>query len=319
MNPKFRMPMLNQDGGSDGGGSDAVEAVAAPVTEAPATPTSQPSYKPLMDYNPLLQSVSTETPVIPQTPATIEELDFAGRKVQVVDPVIRDIHKDYSSLQKTYNETNMSMKTLQEQNQMYMNMIQTFQQQGQQAQAPTQPVVEAPQGPTPEDNETFMSNWYDSPISTVEAMIQARVDAALQPMQREKQVNTEIQTLQEKYGDFQEHVGAMQEVLRTNPQLADQGLETVYFVARGQNFQQQAPTPTPEQLLNDPAFRTQLMDNEKFRNEIISNYMQNRTNTNQQVPPVMGSQTGGNAPSIPENRPTSIREASKLFAKSLGF
>lgn len=310
---KFRMPMFDQDG--EGGGA-STEPTSIPVTETPVVQSTP--YQPLMDYNPLLQSEPTPPATPQEPPATIEELDFSGRKVQVVDPVIRDIHKDYSALQKTYNETNMSMKSLQEQNQIYQNMIQTFQQQGQAPQAQA-PEIETAPGPTPEDNESFMSKWYDDPILTVEAMIQARVDAALKPMQQEKAVNSEIQTLQEKYADFHQHVDSMQEILRANPQLADQGLETVYFVARGQQTSQQAPTPTPEQLLNDPQFRTQLMGNEQFRNEIISSYMQTRTNTNQQVPPVMGNQPGGNPPAIPENRPTSIKEASRMFAKSLGF
>lgn len=324
-------PLFEMDTGASGGGDSGGDLGGAP---APATPSVASAPPVQQGTNPLLDDLFGQPPAEPQAPMlgeeppaapTVEELDFAGRKVPVVDPVIREIHKDYSNLAKTYQETNQSVRQLQEQNQMYQQMIQYFQQQGQQpqqAQAPAEPPA-----PSPEDNEQFMSQWYDSPISTVQQLIERQVQSLvesqvkpiIEPIQRERQYSQELQQLASKHSDFQEHLPVMQQIVQSNPNLASQGLETVYWVAKGQNVQPQQPTYTPDQLLQDPQFRQQLLGDEKLRNEIVSSYMQQRQQTNQQVPPVMGNQPGGSPPAMPDEKPKTIREASKMFSRYLGL
>lgn len=322
---KFALMKLNMDGG--GGGGDSAPATQAAPTPIPSAAPGMPTgTNPLLDPNWM-----GETAASPQGTPAIEQLDFAGRKVPVTDPIIKDIHKDYSHLQKTFQETNQTVKSLQEQNQVYMQMIQQFQSQ----QAPAAPAAPPqPQGPTAEEIESFsqqyMDQFYENPIAANQMLFQSpfmqdvlnqRIEAAvnqiLGPMQQKEQFNTEVQTMSQKYPDFNTHIDAMQEVIDKNPKLAELGLETVYMVAKGQNAQ---PTPGVEQLLQDPAFKQNLMANEQFKNEIINQYMQNRTTTNQQIPPVMGNQPGGSTPTIPAQSPKSIGEASKMFSRFLnGF
>lgn len=317
------LPRFEMDSGAAGGGGGYDGGAGAGDGGTPAAPATPEPVNPLLD-----ESFGAEPPAQPDLPVqpTVEELDFAGRKVPVVDPVIRDLHRDYSELQRTFQETNQNAKQLQEQNQMFQQMIQFFQQQQQAPQQAQPPAPAEPALPSPEDNEQFMNQWYDSPIATVQELIQrqvqqlveSQVKPVIEPIQRERQYSQEIQQLSQRHADFQQHLPVMQQLVQQNPQLAEQGLETVYWVARGQQAQAQ-PTYTPEQMLNDPQFRQQLLGNEGLRNEIVSTYMQQRQQTNQQVPPVMGNQPGGSPPAMPEQRPKSIREASKMFSKYLGL
>lgn len=319
---RFALMKFNMDGGGGGG-----EQTSAPVTPAVTTPTAptQPQGSPMVGTNPLLDP--NWAPAQQGATPTVEQLDFAGRKVPVTDPIIKDIHKDYSHLQKTFQETNQTVKSLQEQNQVYMQMIQQFQSQ----QAPAAP--QQPQGPTAEEMESFsqeyMDKFYENPVEAnkmlfespymqdvINQRVQNAVNQVLGPMQQKEQFNNEVQSMSQKYPDFNSHIDAMQAVIDQNPKLAELGLETVYMVAKGQNTR---PTNV-ESLLQDPAFKQSLMGNEQFKNEVINAYMQSRSQSNQQIPPVMGNQPGGSTPTIPEQKPKSIGEASKMFTRFLnGF
>lgn len=323
----WRTPHWNMDTGASGGGDMGGGGAPAPDAAPAGGPPAQEGTNPLLDDSFYTDDYGGGGDFVDPTPAapTVEELDFAGRKVPVTDPVIRDLHRDYLNLTRTFQETQQASRTYQEQNQVFQQMVQMLQSQqgtpqGQQAQAPQQPQL-----PGPEDNERFMNQWYESPIQTVEQMIQqsiekvldAQIRPVIEPIQRERQYSQEINRLSSQYTDFQDHIPVMQQIIGENPKLAEQGLETVYWVARGQQAQQQ-PTYTPDQLLNDPNFRQQLIGNEGLRNEIVSTYMQQKQAQQRQAPTVMGNQPGGNAPAMPENRPKTLREASKAFARYLG-
>lgn len=333
------VPLMNMDGG--GGGFDAGAATEVATTDyAPSTPTPEatpaapvqtwgmpqaqpPAMNPLLDPN----FAPNPTPT-PQT----EQLDFAGRMVNVVDPVIKDIHKDYTQLQKTFQETNNGFRQMQEQNQFLMGLVQQFQQQPQAPVAPQQPP-----GPTPEQlqefNQQYTERFYDNPVEAnkmllespfmkdvLQKQVEQMVRPFIEPFQKERQFNQEVQSAQNKYPDFQQFAPQMQAALQANPKLADLGLETVYLVAKGaQSNAAPQQMPTPQQLLSDPNFKQHVFGNEQIRNEIIQQYMTNRTQSNQQIPPVMGNQPGGNPPAMPEQRPKSIREASNAFSKFLGL
>lgn len=298
-------------GGGEAGGGEATPP-AAPAPEVSAAPPAP------QGINPLLDPSWSQAPQAPEAPAAPEMLDFAGRKVPVVDPVIRDLHKDYSNLHKTYQETNNTVRSLQEQNQMFQTMLQQYLQ-GQPPAAQQTPQAAQPEPEPfqmPQDSESFMNLWYENPITTVQQMVQAQIQQIMEPVRREQQYQKEIQTLSQQYTDFQDHIPQMQELIQQSPQLAEMGLETVYWATKGRTAQ---PTYTPEQLVNDPNFRQKLVQNETLRNEVVSQYLQQSQERNNNTPPVMGNQPGGNAPAVPENRPKSLREASKMFSKYLGL
>lgn len=328
MKPNFMMPKFNLDGGASGGGEPAPAAAPAP------TPAATPG-QPLISTNPLLDpnwGQAATPPPEPQGTPTIEELDFSGRKVPVIDPVIKDIHKDYSNLNRTFQETNTSLKQMQEQNQMYQQMIQQYQQMQQQTQAPAQPAE--PQGPSPEEMQAFsqqyMEKFYDDPVTANKMLMESpfmkdvlnkqvaeAIKPFIEPIQKERKFQTDIQNLEQKYPDFRDHIEPMQQLLQQNPSLGEMGFENVYLMARGQQALQAAPAPSPEQMLNDPNFRQMIMGNEQIKNEMFTQYMQAKQTDGQIAPPMMGNQPGGSAPSIPEQQPKSIAEASKLFTRFL--
>lgn len=197
---------------------------------------------------------------------------------------------------------------------MFSQIIQNFQQQqAPQAQAPAEP-----QAPSQEDIDAMMSEWYENPRNFIQKMVQESIKPVIEPIQKERQYHEQATALSSKYGDFQDMVPSMQQVIQGNPEWAEQqSLETIYLMARGQ---QPAPyVPTTEEMLQDVNFRQRLLSDEGLRNEFVSKYMQDAQQRNQQVPPVMGGAPGGNIPYAQENRPKTVREATKGFARYLGM
>lgn len=308
---RFGTPRMDADTGAGGGGDFGGGNFGGETAAPQAQPQQQADPYGRQGNNPLNQWAQADQN--PQAP-TVEELDFAGRKVPVTDPVIRELHRDYSHLQRTFQDTNQTMRTLQEQNQMFAQMLQTYQQQ----QAPQAQAQAEPQGPTAEDIDAMMAEWYENPKGFIQKMVQESIKPVIEPMQKERQYQEQVQGLSQKYSDFNDMVPGMQQVIEANPQWAEQqSLETIYLLARGQQPAQQVPTL--DQLLQTPEYRQQLLSNEGLRNEFVSTYMRDAQQRQAQVPPVMGGGPGGNAPFAPNDKPKTVREATKGFARYLGM
>lgn len=320
-----RQPLFNADGdiggGQPAGGSEPASSSSAEgITPGWGLPqgTNQAAANPLFSQEPAVAPVAPEPAIF----------DFAGRKIEVADPSIaaalKDVHKDYSALQGTYTQTNQRVKELEQANQTYANLLQTIQQQG--GQQPNAMQSTSQQGqPAPEDLEQmkadFMEQFYDDPKTAIEglldSMFQQRVQPIIEPITQERQWNEQVQTLQQKYpDDFQQMVGPMQQLLQDMPELAQHGLESVFLLAKRS---QPMPQPGPDQLLNDPNFRQQVMANPDIQKQFLSQYLQEKQGSQQQAPTVMGGQPGGQMPATPEQRPKDIRTASQAFKKSLGI
>lgn len=267
----------------------------------------------------------------------VEELDFGGRKLQANDPALRALHGDWQELNRTFQAERQRTQLLEQQLQMFQQMQQQQQQLMQQQQVQTP----KPQGPTPEQIEEaktqYMEKFYEDPIaaerwkmnnpvfkSLMEESMRPYIEQAVKPyvdqfqqFQQQQQMQQQVNALTQKYSDFQQHVPKMQEILQQNPALANvpNAMEQVYFMARGASVQ-----ASPEQLLSDPNFLQQhVLNNEQIRQQIVNSYLQNKQQTNQQVPPVMGNQPGGAAPATPPTSPKSIAEAGKAFRAFLGI
>jgi hypothetical protein len=299
-----RLLLMNFDDGANFGGGDGGQQWDSNFQIDAGNQAPEPTIT-----NPLLDPNIQNPFLAPQ-----ETLDFAGRKVPVVDPILKDIHKDYSELNRTYQTTNQRVRELEQMNQQYQAMVQQFQQ-AQQFQAPQAPAPE-PAVDLEAQREAFMDKFYENPLQAIQDLVSSQVNPVLQPITQEKQFQTDVQAMEGRYSDFRDLMPAMRDLLGEMPHLGDQGLETLYLVAKGKTAQ---AAPTPDQLMQDPAFIQQILSNEQIRNQAVQQYMAQRQQTNQQIPVVMGSQPGGQAPSMPENKPQSIREASKMFLKSMGL
>lgn len=312
-------PLFNAEGAMGGGeGASGGEAVSSNSGEGftsgwglPKGQQSAPSNQAAANVNPLLEQA-------PQP----QEFDFAGRKIQVNDPamlnVLKDVHKDYSNLQSTYTQTTNQVKDLQTQNQTFMQLVQNMQAQAQQQPPQQQPEPQAPQA-EPEAEDDFMEKFYENPKQAIAAMLdglfQQKVQPVIEPMQKERAWNEEVQGLTQKYDDFSSMISPMQTLLQEMPQLGQHGLEAVYQLAkRGVP----APQPTPEQLLSDPSFRERVLGDEAIQKQFLSQYANQKQATNQSIPIVMAGQPGGQIASTPETKPTDLRGGTKAWLRSMG-
>jgi hypothetical protein len=113
----------------------------------------------------------------------------------------------------------------------------------------------------------------------------------------------------------------MQDVIRQMPQLEQLGAEAVYQAAKAFTpAQQAAPVQSsPESLLADPNFVSQILQNEQITQQVVNQYLQTRQQTNNAVPNVMANQPGGSIPQTPQEKPKSLRDGTKLLQNFLGI
>lgn len=259
----------------------------------------------------------------------VQEFDFGGRKVRMDDPEsIKGAFDDFQEAQRT-------LQQLQQQNKTYEQMVQMMQQQGQQ---PGQPQADQNQNQQPQlseeeiaqRNEKILEKFYDNPYEALQEMAQEQArnifeqeyKPQLDPIRQEHKWQSELQNLAGQHEDFENYVPQMQEIVENNDRIRDLidqdaiGLEEVYHMAKGQSA---ATQPSPEQMLNDPNFQQQIMQNENIRNQILNNHMQQKQKQVNDTPTVMGNQPGGGSPKLPPQSPKTLNEASRLFRKSLGY
>lgn len=320
-----RQPLFEADGDIGGSGGNEPASSSAPAfTPTWGLPNGGGNQAAV---NPLLSQAAPEQPPEQPPAETGQVFDFAGRKIEVSDPnmlaALKDVHKDYSALQGTYTQSSQRVKELEQANQTYMNVLAQMQQQ-QPAPDANEPNQGQPQQPSPEDLEQmksdFMEKFYDNPLSAIEglmdSMFQQRVQPVIEPITQERQWNEQVQQLRGKYEDFDDLIGPMQQLLQDMPDLAQHGLESVYQLTKRAT---PPPQPQPEQLLSDPQFVSQMMQRPEIQQQFLSTYMQDKQNSWQQAPTVMGGQAGGQAPAAPESRPKDMHSASQAFKRHLGI
>lgn len=240
------------------------------------------------------------TPPIEQPPAEPEYLDFGGRKVVATDE-LRGLHQDYLNQQR------------------YITQLQ--QQQAPQAQPQVQPQAEAPSANMNDWNEDTWNRFYEKPQEVLAEIIQGSISQVLaekvDPILEERQWENSVAEMNERYHDFSDYTETIQQVLEANPDLAyrEGGLEDAYYRAKALTLQGQ---PSPEQLMQNPQFVQSMLSNPQVQQQFLNQYLNQKQQTNQQIPNLMGRGTGGFTPATPENSPTSLREASRLFMKQLG-
>lgn len=277
---------------------------------------------------PAQQATSTQqtgTQNAQSAPPEPEMLDFGGRKVPVVDPVIRELHRDFTHATRTIAEQAQLAKMQNEQLQSAMQIIEQLRASGQQSQ---QPSSNEPPNPTPEEIDKFFDDWNTNPYAVLNSMMKNAIQEAIntsvkpviEPIQKERQYVQQVQELRSKVDDFDQVLPYMQQAIQENPEWANnQTVETIYTYAKGL-MPKPEPAPTIEQMLADPNMRKRILADESLRNEIVSAYMQTVNQQNQSVPPVMSGGAGaGTPPAAPPNKPRTVREATMAFARSLGL
>ena len=335
---RFMLPRFDVDTGGSGGGTSSelsapttstpAPASSAPIVPAasssePAQPVAQPD-KPAAMQNPLRtgQSFATQTnqPIVPAIPVAtpaqpvasepvIEELDWAGRKVKVTDPVIKDLHKDYSSLNGEYTRSQQRVRDLEDQIQKATTSAQPVA-----PQASVQPQQAAPDPVRlKEINEKYLEMVYEDPIGAnvwlnqqpeyqqmIRPIQQQHMESYLTDTQKKEQERTQRvtdvrPTLEGKYTDYRQMLPVMQEVVNRFPHLAQQIVdnptsevfESVYWMAKGTSGITKDDPTSPEQQIpqqpvpvqnaqpvaptSQPVTAEQLLADPNFIKQIIAN------------------------------------------------
>lgn len=280
--------------------------------------------------NPLSQGLEQSQQDSQQPESTSLEFDFGGRKVRSDDPnSIKGAFEDFQNAQRTIQQLKQQTTQYEQFLQNLNNMGALPNQQGQQNIQNQQP-----QGPSPERmqqlHDEYMNKMYDNKFEAdkwwseqpeVQSFEQQRyqdyVKPLIEPIQQERETNQRIQTMKQQYNDFDNYVPKMQEILDQRPELnsVDQ-IENVYWIAKAQSLENQ---PTLEQQLENPEFRQRLVQDDRFRNEVLSNYRNQKQDQQRQAPPMIGNRPGGSSPTFRYKAPRSIREAGQMVRQNIKF
>lgn len=260
------------------------------------------------------EPVAQPNPAEPQNQepqAQPDFLDFGGRKVPALNEDLLGLHKDYTEQQRY-------ITALQDQVNAYKQLATV-----QQSQV-VQPQAQEPQVTSDVANwdEETWQKFYDQPQSVIGNLINSEVQKIvaekIDPIVHETQWNKELSRLHESYPDFDQFTSDIQTLVEQNPEkYADQpgGLEDAYFRAKAMKGMVQ---PSPEALAQDPRFIQQfVLGNPQVQEQVLNQYFSQKQQFNQQIPNVMG-RGGGFTPQTPESSPTTLREASRQFMKSIG-
>lgn len=235
-------------------------------------------------------------------------LDFGGRKLQASEELM-GLHKDYTEQQRY-------MTSLQETVNAYKQGAVKEQPQEQ----PQTPEISADVRTWSEEN---WAQFYEKPEDVIGGMINSAVQKfateRLEPIIQERQWNQEIQGMYDRYPDFDQFVGEVQGLVNQYPERygnREGGLEEAYFRSKATTG---GTNQNPAQLAKDPQFlQDYVLNNPTVQSQVVGQYLQNKQQTNTQLPPSMGRGGGGFVPQTPDNSPQNLKEASRAFMKTLG-
>lgn len=219
---------------------------------------------------------------------------------------------------------------------------------GSQPAAPAAPAApEPPKFPwememTPEEKEKALEEYYADPLAaqtkrdqqTMKAMehrmnqMLENVLKPLAPVVENHQHSQQVQTFTQHIDAFKSS-GVAPDFDSLVPQMSQivtrygdwlEGLpnpiEVVYQMAKGMTASAPAaPPPTLEDMLKDPNSREKILADPSIQTEIAKSYVSKIASG--AAPVVIGAQPGGVPPATPGERPTSARDAGKMFSRFL--
>jgi len=221
---------------------------------------------------------------------------------------------------------------------------------GQAPQAPQTP--EAPKFPwevemTPAEKEAALEEYYANPLEAqakrdqqtmkaLEHRISQMVGKALEPLAPVTQKFQEDQQVQQFSNQIAEHTSIPgnedffdlePQIQRIYEQFGDQIMQVpnavamIHMMARGLAAKETpppTPPPTHEEILADPEFRKKILSDPALKQQIAQQYAQEIVNGG--TPPVViGSQAGGTPVAAATDKPRSVKDASAIFRRNLGF
>lgn len=269
---------------------EGIEAVDEPLVQPEGQPEGQGEMVP---------------PVVEEPPL----LDFGGRKIQATNEEMLGLHKDFMESQRYITALQGQVNALQQ-------MAQQMQMQPQ-----GQPQVQQQDISNVENwTEETWQEFYDKPQDIIGKIVQQSIEQfaaeKLDPILQERQWGNEIQRMYNNFPDFDTYIGDVQSLIEQYPQYADEGgLEAAYYRAKATRS-----NVNPAQLAQDPNFLNQyVFSNPQVQQQMVGQYLQNKQQTNQQLPTMMGRGAGGFTPQTPDASPQTLKEASRMFLKQQGI
>lgn len=247
-----------------------------------------------------------DAPIEPQGELQENVLDFGGRKLPA--------NEDLTGLHKDFTEQQRYITALQEQVNAYKQLAQVQPQAQPQAQPQEQMIPDVENW-----DENGWQQFYDNAPKVISSMVEQRlqqvINEQISPIIQERQWNNEIQSMYDKYPDFDQFIGDVQELVNTDARYVQSGgLEQAYFQAKATNG-----VANPAQLAQDPQFLQQyILNNPQVQNQVVQQYFEQKQQTNAQIPVTMGRGAGGFTPQTPDASPQTLKEASRMFLKNLG-
>lgn len=299
-----------------------------PEADAFSQHTEQPN--PLLGGGEIIQEspvIDSQQPTV-ETPSESELLDFGGIELEANDTT-RGLHQAFTQMQEDLQRQAADFNRAQQ----MLDQYQSFMQQQQVIQQPQQeatPTVS--QERMQELHERYQEMAYENKLAAdqwwqqqpevqameqqrFESLVQQRVNEVLGPMQQEREIQQQLNQARTQYADFESYTEAMNQLLESNPQLAEypNAIDNLYWIAKGRAAQS---APTPEQMLSDPSFQQQIIQNEQIKNMILQSYQQQKVQ--QQPPVVITNQAAAQIPSnLGEKKPSNLTEASDAFTEYL--
>jgi HPt (histidine-containing phosphotransfer) domain-containing protein len=216
---------------------------------------------------------------------------------------------------------------------------------------PPAPAPEAPKFPweaemTPEEKERLERERYEDPdgyedrrdqqiIKAMEHRFQQTLEkvlAPLAPVIETHQQQAEVQTYTTRLQEFAKDNQDLPELLPEMQKLSDQigpvalkameqaGQDSIKFLydsLKAFKAPPAPPTPTVDELINNPEYRQKILSDPNIKNEILKTQVS--AVQAGAPPPVIGAQPGGVPPSAPAEHVKSSKEAGRAVARFFGL
>ncbi len=291
--------------------TETSDAPVEPVESQPqATQEEEPTYESLAEFleqyesdEPMVEE-PTEMPEEAPEGKTAEEQMILGKFKTQEDLV--DAYQEAERRISAYGQDGAKARQDLEQLRGQVSQLQSFltQQRYRQAQQPQQ--FQPTEEEIAEQNQKWLDKFYEDPLNALNEEVEKRVKKAVEPMQRDYQVQQaqrryqqQVEEARQKYPDFDDLQPQMQDIVKEQGQYIaslPNAVEAIYGMAKARVPQSQ-PQDT-ESLLQNEEVRQRILKDEGIKKAILQQYAQEVKQ--KQPPPVMGKQSGEPASAPPE-------------------
>jgi len=264
-----------------------------------------------------------ENPPGTENPLFAEELEQRAEEAELTPTA--DTEQDNLDMAQEKLQVNQPEFDLKEYLEYMKNDILQSIPQGQQTVAKASPTEATPTEEELEEmKEDFLNRFYANPIATIEEIATQKAQEKIRPFQEKEMVmeaNQSIERFAQANPDFNELIPEIIQAIEERPYLQNnpRGLEDAYRIVKAGKLEQQiAATPmSADEMLQNENILNQILQNPEIKNKIIQQYIDEISKG--QPPNLMTGNEGGKTVVTEGKKPTSLRESTEMFLKSMGM